>query len=115
MWNDALFKICASETYCGMSRIPICFNDGWTFLGEGQRALKPCQPQQRWFDSGNQLPATLRTLWTWHARLGQYSDSCVDRTAKTIIGAVRRRIDELLHHGLDMNGRDLFPGPIVIS
>ncbi|KAH8731863.1 nucleotide-sugar transporter-domain-containing protein [Phaeosphaeriaceae sp. PMI808] len=115
MWNDALFKICASQTHCGFSRIPIYFNDGWTWLGEGQRALRPCEPQQQWFGSGNQLPVTLRTLWSWHPRLGQYSDSCVDRTGKTIIGAVRRRIDELLHHGLDMNGRDLFPGPSVTS
>lgn len=115
MWNDALFKICAAKTHCGINRIPVYFNDGWNWFGKGQRAMKACQNGQRWFGPGNVLPVTLRTLWTWHPRLVQYDDACVDRTGNTIVGAVRRRVDELLRYGLDLNGRDLFPGPSVTS
>jgi hypothetical protein len=77
--------------------------------------MRPCEANQEWWSSMKPLPVTLRTLWTWHPRLGHYDDSCVDRNRNTLIAAVMRRIDQLLSFGLDMNGRDLYPGPILTA
>jgi hypothetical protein len=115
LWNDALMQICAARANCGVGRLPIMFNDGWVFLGQGQPAMRPCEQGQLTFGTGGLLCPTLRTLFTWHARFGQYDDACIDPLGETVAGAVRRRIYELLAGGLDMNGRDLFPGPAYAS
>lgn len=111
MWNDGLFKHC-EQNQCGVSRIPVYFTDGWGWFGKGQRALKPCD-ERWWHDSQAPLPRSLRTLFTWHARLGQYDAACLG--PGTLVAAVTRRIDELLGYGLEMRGRDLFAGPALTT
>jgi len=115
LWNDGLFKICAAQANCGIGRLPIIFNDGWCWLDQGQEAMKPCEAAEESFGTGSPLPMTARTLFTWNARFSQYPDTCVDSSKRTITGAVRRRVNELLAQGLDMRGRDLFPGPAYAS
>jgi hypothetical protein len=113
LWNDALYQACERQGECGLGRVPIWFNDGWGWSGNGQAAMYPCN-DDGWLP-GIEIPVTMRTLWTWHARLGQYDAECVNVTRNTLIGSFRRRVNHLLSEGLDMNGRDLYPGTAFVG
>lgn len=115
LWNDGLLKVCAEKANCGISRLAAIFTDGHSFVGPGQDGLQSCDKDKDIYMPGDTLPKTFRTLWTWHNRAGHDPDECVDIKKNSMIGAVRRRIRELLDQGLDMGGRDLFPGPGVFS
>jgi hypothetical protein len=114
LYNDGVFKTCELKTHCGVNRHPIAFTDGVYFGAEGQPSTKPCDDGELYL-KGSELPATLHGLWTWHARLGQRGDECVEVGRPTLIAAVRRRILELLDRGLAMRGRDILPGPGFVS
>lgn len=107
LYNDGMIKICQHVEHCGFGRIPIMFTDGKGFEGPDQESTEACDQLEK----GQALPAGLHGLWTWHARLGARGDDCMEEDAENVGMAVRRRVRELLSYGLDMNGRDLFPGP----
>jgi hypothetical protein len=112
LWNDGLFKTCATQANCGISRLPAFYNDGFCWFGKGQLAMLPCEANADIYTPGSQpVPATMHTVFTWHPRWGHYNDGCVDPKRPSLTGAVRRRIYELLDLGLELGGRDLFPGP----
>lgn len=113
LYNDGLMKYCALKSHCGLSRLSVVFTDGFCWLGEGQSGMMPCDKDV--YKKGVELPKTLRTLWTWHGRIGHEKDDCVDIKKNYLVSAIRRRIYEVLETGLDMRGRDLFPGPAVVS
>ncbi|KAK5025108.1 hypothetical protein LTR13_010545 [Exophiala sideris] len=117
LYNDGLFKLCSKEDFnCGLAKIPVDYTDGYAFTLKGQEKLKPCgEGQEDAFPPGSPVPVTLQRLWAWHNRMGHRDDKCVDIERNTLISAVRRRIKEVLSHGLKMEGRDLFPGPSVLS
>jgi hypothetical protein len=115
LYNDGLMKYCALKSNCGLSRFSVIFTDGFCWLGEGQDGMKPCEQGEDIYEKGMDLPKTLRTLWTWHGRMGHENDECVDVGKNYLVGAIRRRINEVLKTGLVMGGRDLFPGPVVAS
>ncbi|KAI1629455.1 nucleotide-sugar transporter-domain-containing protein [Exophiala viscosa] len=117
LYNDGLFKLCSKKEFdCGLAKIPVDYTDGYAFAIKGQEKMKPCgQGEEEAFPPGSLVPVTLRRLWAWHNRMGHRDDECVDIEKNTLIGAVRRRIREVLSHGLKMEGQDLFPGPSVLS
>jgi len=111
LWNDGLLKTCDQKLKCGISRIPVFYTDGFAHVdSNSQVKMRPCEPDDD-YSTGKKLPKTLYTIFTWHARVAKFPDECVDMSGKTIAGAVRRRIRQLLDRGLEMGGRDLFPGP----
>lgn len=114
IFNDAVFKTCELKTNCGINRFPIAFTDGVYFLAENQPSILPCEDGDLYL-KGSELPAALRGLFTWHARLGQHGSECVELGRPTLIAALRRRILKMLDKGLDMGGRDILPGPGFIS
>ncbi|GAO51596.1 hypothetical protein G7K_5695-t1 [Saitoella complicata NRRL Y-17804] len=113
LYNDGLFKICQKLENCGVNRHPIMFTDGRYFTGPNQEATEACPSFEsgQEVEQGKPLPASLHGLWTWHNRLGARKDDCLNEDADTLAMAMRRRVREMLSYGLDMNGRDIFPGP----
>jgi hypothetical protein len=110
-----ILQSCEDELNCGISRIPVQFTDGFKHTQAPQVKMGPCEPGEYNYSKGMRLPINLFTLFTWHSRLAQFHDGCVDFDRPTVAGAVRRRIRQYLNSGLEMGGRDLYPGPAFIS
>jgi hypothetical protein len=115
LWNEGIAKGCEFNWACGISRVPITYTDGFKYTEKPQEGMGPCEDGEETYFKGARLPLKLYSLFTWHARFAKYDDACVEAERPTITGAVRRRINELLDGGLDMGGRDLFPGPLFSS
>ncbi|KAF2094281.1 hypothetical protein NA57DRAFT_80691 [Rhizodiscina lignyota] len=124
VFNEGMLMMCAKVTHCGINRHPLPFMDG-VALGvkdQDQHSLKACVREEEgkgkyrlkdgWDGRREPFPGGLHGLWAWHARLGKSKEDkgCLEGDSGTLASAVRKRILTLLDFGLEMNGRNLFPG-----
>jgi hypothetical protein len=99
-------------THCGFTRIPLEWVDAFMKLSDHQDPLKPCDENSKTPALDVATPPQFHGIFAWHARLNQQDDTCVtDGTKVNNIQVLLRRIRESLESGLDLEGRDLFPGP----
>jgi hypothetical protein len=103
-----------SYTHCGFQRTPLSWIDGASDHIEAQYRLPPCDSNgtSAPFGVERPTPPQLHGIFIWNAQLGHQADTCVSDSSQAVpMQVVRARIEEALEIGLDMEGRDLFPGP----
>ena len=121
LYNDGLHKIAVNQGV-GITQFPVCYTDGRFWTLANQKPLHPCdENEMRRLPVA--IPMQLRQLFTWHARLNQFEDSCIffrkDQGGQpqniTVAHLVWSRAQTLIERGTIGFGQPLFSGPSTLE